>query len=189
MKIYSNGNMIEAGGGGVTMEQVDEAIDAKLDAYTPLDVYSTEENRIGTWVDGKPLYRKTYTVNTPATVTVASQKVADLPENATIINSYGIVIGTGGIAKIPAIFYGSNSFLCYVSSLFFTSGEIRLQIGHANYANRPCIITIEYTKTNDQATIELPTLLTAEPAQTISVPEYTSVASSVAEALDQNEEV
>lgn len=31
------------------------------------DVYSTDETRIGTWIDGKPLYRKAVLVNNPST--------------------------------------------------------------------------------------------------------------------------
>jgi hypothetical protein len=30
---------------------------------TPLDVYSTNETRIGTWLNGKPLYRKCFSIN------------------------------------------------------------------------------------------------------------------------------
>lgn len=41
MKIILNGEVVEAGEGGSAGE-----------------VYSVEETRIGTWIDGKPLYRK-----------------------------------------------------------------------------------------------------------------------------------
>lgn len=63
----------------MTLEQVQEAIDNKLTNYTPQEVYSTEETRIGTWIDGKPLYRKVYDNLIFPTTTGINKDILRLP--------------------------------------------------------------------------------------------------------------
>ena len=35
--------------------------------FSKSDLYSTDEKLIGVWIDGKPLYQKTYVINNPDT--------------------------------------------------------------------------------------------------------------------------
>ena len=51
------------------------------------EVYSTEEQRIGTWIDGKPLYRKVYSIDSfPNNTTL---EVPSRLTNITVRNLYG----------------------------------------------------------------------------------------------------
>ena len=54
MKIVINGESVEVNGDAVPQ-----------DSSGGGEVYSTEETRIGTWIDGKPLYRKTLVGTSP----------------------------------------------------------------------------------------------------------------------------
>lgn len=156
MKIYSNGNMIEAGCGGVTMEQVDEAIDAKLDAYTPLDVYSTEEQRIGTWIDGKPLYRRVVEGTTGSGDGQHTVLPGILSSDTEMKIMIGTLIDRHGTAIHSGYYSGSSG---YRFNLLYLSGNLYDNIGGDGFYNRPFIALLEYTKTTDKATIELPALL------------------------------
>ena len=64
----TNFNSYGSGGGGV----VDGYSTSTTDSYScnyanKLSTYSTDEIRIGTWIDGKPIYRKVYIENNPTT--------------------------------------------------------------------------------------------------------------------------
>lgn len=111
------------------------------------DMYSTEEIRIGTWIDGKPLYRTTFTTK--------FQDGAGVIPGISIqnVNIVTHIFGTlfrsdGGYIPIPsdytdgsiAIIYFNNSLVQYPN---LTSGFKPYVIG------QPMYITIEYTKTTD----------------------------------------
>lgn len=68
MKIIINGEAVEIGG-----EQAQ-------------DVYSTEEKRIGTWVDGKPLYRKVYIGG--ITITTTDKLDVQLESDSSFIDTF-----------------------------------------------------------------------------------------------------
>ena len=147
MKIYSNGKMLEVGGGS--------------GGGSSWETYSTEEQRIGTWIDGKPLYRQVYNVRTPATVnTSSSVTVAKYPTTCQFTKINALIFQEGSMAYtvLPAIFGTSN----FYAGIFLQNGDLRLMAGHKNYANQPVIVIMEYTKTTDEATIDFPTVLTPE---------------------------
>lgn len=129
MKIVINGEAVEVPGGGSAGE-----------------VYSTEETRIGTWIDGKPLYRR---------VIVLDKKISS-SSNICSISDWGPTIdaltrlsvsfkceeGSGNAYRVGpdanTVFGLSDdkeNIRCYVSSIANT---------YAFYA------FVEYTKTTDE---------------------------------------
>ena len=143
MKIYSNGKMLEVGGG------------------TAQEVYDGKEQVIGTWIDGKPLYRQVYNVRTPATVnTSSSVTVAKYPNTCQFTKINALIYQEESMAYtvIPATLGGSN----FYAAIFLNNGDLRLMAAHKDYTNRPVIVIMEYTKTTDEATIDFPTVLTPE---------------------------
>lgn len=95
MKIAINGEILEVSGGGglpegtvavkpLTQAEYDALTDEEKQAdvvYAITDdggsgdssseeIYSTEETRIGTWIDGKPLYRRVFRFTHPESVAV-----------------------------------------------------------------------------------------------------------------------
>ena len=110
------------------------------------NTYSTEEIRIGTWIDNKPIYRKTFTsIYVSANSTDYNIDISDLNiDNVISLSGTAEFIQNGSTQwralphvydriETTAIFIDSN--LLYVRSYGFTVGQ--------------CYITLEYTKTTD----------------------------------------
>ncbi len=110
------------------------------------DIYSTEEQVIGTWIDGKPLYRKTLSLTAPSTT--SSTKIANFDKTFIIKNYYGNALIAASNQLLPINFYFTNEYniATYVVN---NSGEIYMKIGSAAYENQQVTLTIEYTKTTD----------------------------------------
>lgn len=171
------GTLTISASGGVTQEELETALSTKQNTLTGTqgqvvgfdadgktvaqdggEVYSTEETRIGTWIDGKPLYRSIHYVTFPnGSVTWA--KIADAPPNVdTATRLYGIAYGLNGYtAPLPQALanYSLSIVLKYKS-------EIQLYSTNPSYYGVPAYIYLEYTKTTDQATIDLPAMLSSQ---------------------------
>ena len=109
------------------------------------EVYSTEEQRIGTWIDGKPLYRKVIdTLTLPSNATV-EYDITNL-NIATITKLYGTAsYNNGQLAKpLPFVSSGTSQIRLDVNDK-----KIRL-ITYESWSPYPSAIVIEYTKTTDQ---------------------------------------
>lgn len=108
--------------------------------------YSTAEQVIGTWTDGKPLYRKVIACTSPATLTATV--VASFDKNNIIKNYYGLCTIADSSQKVPINFYYTNA---YNIGTFITqsTGTITMKIGSEAYENQQTTITIEYTKSTD----------------------------------------
>ena len=114
--------------------------------------YSTEEQRIGTWIDGKPLYQKTITgYKTPTTTDGTSSRttidVAELYIDTAVELKGLMVTTTNGFYSMPA-FYGGKY---YGVQTYFTkdAGTIIVNNSCKAYGDLDCYITIKYTKTTD----------------------------------------
>lgn len=112
------------------------------------EVYSTEEVKIGTWIDGKPLYRKVISSTLPKVTTenVEAKKTVSIDAD----------IGTGFIETaycnkdnqmlpMPFIFTGGQVIKSYID----LNGTIILS-SNTTYTNeQPVTIIVCYTKTTD----------------------------------------
>ena len=112
--------------------------------------YSEQERIIGTWIDGKPLYRKTLNVklddNNYGDTGVPNGYIADNIKEVT--NIYGTMEYSNiGLSKIPI-----NSYIdtTHYSSFYYysTSKSLRVFLGK-DLAGLKAIINVEYTKTTD----------------------------------------
>ena len=117
------------------------------------EVYSTEEQRIGTWIDGKPIYRKVVTY-IPTDIIGEKGKIVDIFIKHNISNfkqlcnlkcvtSDGYVLPISiGSDKGTNIDFGSR--IAYVNSQ-----SICLKLINDTWGVRTWYITLEYTKTTD----------------------------------------
>ena len=117
---------------------------------TNATTYSTDEIRIGTWIDGKPIYRKTYITNE----NTGSSTVDISTLNAKEINDYNSVCyrkGTNNDYEHPyyagdddyfRVFFRTNS----ASSDYPTSIQYRIASSYSSFKIKT---TIYYTKTTD----------------------------------------
>ena len=112
------------------------------------EVYSTEETRIGTWIDGKPIYRKVYVLNSGQN----GEHMIDVPgfdvsQIDTMVRMNAIIKGiqsSGTWVQDGWNFSASNLLNFQISE-----GHMRIAHSPAFYANRPLWVILEYTKTTD----------------------------------------
>ena len=119
------------------------------------EVYSTEEQLIGTWTDGKPLYQKTL-VNNTATSGSKDLIIGTISDAETIFIVGGFYINnTSDVAAIGAVMdlntSGRNSDTRFASYTYVRpNGNVGVYYGSAT-ATTKTVATVRYTKTTDQA--------------------------------------
>ena len=80
-----------------------------LDEYlNNRDIYSTDEQIVGTWVDGKPIYRKVIDTTTPSSTNVESV-VASLTDEKSLISLNAFVYQTATQVLVPVPYYFGTS--------------------------------------------------------------------------------
>lgn len=109
--------------------------------------FSTTEREIGTWIDGKPLYQKTFTCTTPATANTETDVIDVTSLNISVCAEiWGMIyhttyenyaVWTGPISAGDCLFYSN------------TTKKIRGKLVTSNYLNEPAYVTLKYTKTTD----------------------------------------
>lgn len=113
------------------------------------NAYSTEETRIGTWIDGKPLYRKvlSYTISNADT----SYRIL-MPHNSNIIvvnidgRIMGELEGTQILFTVPT---GSVISGTFQSLLVYNNNGLAFATTNSMFVGATLYAIIEYTKTTD----------------------------------------
>ena len=105
--------------------------------------YSTDEIRVGTWVDGKPLYRKVYTgVKTPST------------SKSWVIVKDDYNIQFKNIIRIDGYMY-DGAYHClnitegtyyFHTQVVWESNRLKIKMIQNGWANKDCVVIIDYTK-------------------------------------------
>lgn len=110
----------------------------------PLFNYSTEEQVIGTWINGKPLYRKTFYFENFALQSdvITPTGISDV-ERA--VNIYGCTYN--GTYSVPINFYNAPLGSAYNHYAFFRYSDSAIWFNF--YWGTEAYITLEYTKTTD----------------------------------------
>ena len=113
------------------------------------NTYSTDEMKTGeTWIDGKPIYRKTF-VFTGITATSASLSFSSSNASETIMvdNSHSYV-STSANFSLPINMY--NSSTDYIRT-YVNSGDKKLfvEFGSVYTMSKNIYVTLRYTKTTD----------------------------------------
>ena len=115
--------------------------------------YSTNETVVGTWVDGKPIYRKVFKV--PAGFVISNSSYSEFPN--AIIKNCDLLISATFMAT-----NGLGTSTCNYSFHYATNpdGQLKALSPRNNthdsiYPNSECkgYLMVEYTKTTDKATI------------------------------------
>lgn len=111
---------------------------------TNATTYSTDEIRVGTWINNKPIYRKVLT----GTLPIGSGENVFTISNANIINFNGMVKSTyDQWWPIPSIYSEDNYRIYTYISLDRT--QLKVYCGSYFSTNSQYEIIIEYTKTTD----------------------------------------
>ena len=110
--------------------------------------YSTEEQVIGTWIDGKPLYQKSFSANSPAIVG-SEDTIATFNLSVDKIISLDLILQSGH-EFIPAGWqYQSTSYAITNVYARATATSLAMSVGVSAYTSKPVFATIQYTKTTD----------------------------------------
>lgn len=128
-------------------------------SWTPQGVpthhYSTDEQVIGTWIDGSTLYEKTIHINNGGNLNTGDNQFAHNISNfGRIINAKGNVIrGTGSLAKSMVIPYASaeNNSGWDIGIYEFNSTVGYVKVGSSyvgDYILNDCYVTLQYTKSS-----------------------------------------
>lgn len=108
--------------------------------------YSTSEQIIGIWTDGKPLYRCVISTTTPSN---NSDTVVEVLPNTFLVKRID-----GEIHQSPNNFMSVNYYYSasnYAATYYQYSPYpgIHMQVYGVSVQGKPCEIIIEYTKTTD----------------------------------------
>ena len=149
------------GGGGnadvvhLTKAEYDALPDTKLSddkIYMLIDVptdeetlvypicYSTLEREVGCWIDGKPLYQRTFDIGS-TTISYNSWTVSSIPKGDMETITHASAVNQNGKA-----FWGD-----VMTSLEVDNTYVALQCGRNNAAEIMRYVTLRYTKTTDTA--------------------------------------
>jgi len=123
------------------------------------NIYSTNEKQIGTWIDGKPLYKITIqdTIPTPSTDRTVTSKTINISAlNWEYIN----------IEEAVFIFFGANRWQSYslpystsdnsykVYTYIYSDSDLRILNNRIDYGGADVYITLYYTKTTDVSELD-----------------------------------
>lgn len=118
------------------------------------EVYSTEETRIGTWIDGKPLYRRVYEITTPSDSELNEGIYYDNASrgNIAIPWTWENIRVSGFVTDCYNFFFPLPAY--WHSGVYLSVGAVQgrslcVYCAHGNFASRPATIILEYTKTTD----------------------------------------
>lgn len=120
----------------------------------PANNYSTEEQIIGTWIDGKPLYQKTFQINLTKNNTMNKMIVLyglDLDNVNEIANYSGYVKSSGNVYWALSNYRpGTNGGEIYSIDISVDAVNKSLRVETATDRSMWSVtITIQYTKTTD----------------------------------------
>ena len=116
------------------------------------EVYSTEETRIGIWVDGKPIYRKTFLATSGSSVSAWSLVPDSVISNIDrVVNVTSTFSDENGVyANMPYLTPSRQAVTVYnTQTREGIAAGVNVHVTHAALCNRPVSVSIEYTKTTD----------------------------------------
>lgn len=117
------------------------------DYMNKLNTYKTTEQRIGTWIDGKPIYRKVFNIGTLPNST-EKKYTTDLNWTThTVIKIDGCAISSTG-AVIPINFANPISTAQMIGCRTTGTNTITVYTG-IDRTNLTGYVILEYTKTTD----------------------------------------
>lgn len=165
--IYINNNWEIVGSTAIDPENLKDSVpigaiieyegDTVPDGYEEVEdegeVYSTSEVRIGTWIDGKPLYRKVVVYKNTEIIGTKG-KIVDFGINHNISNfkqlcKLDCTLSTGNILPV-SIGSTDGTNIDFGTRIYqVDSKQINLRLINDTWGPREWYITLEYTKTTD----------------------------------------
>ncbi len=111
--------------------------------------YSTEEQIVGTWIDGRPIYEKTVLCSTPTTIpsgTYTSQTTAHGVSNIDLDARLKMFVTTGSFGNRA---WGNDNVVTTCLDITFNATVITIGSNNSVFQNKQYYVTIQYCKTTD----------------------------------------
>lgn len=146
-RVWTNGNTI-------TLPSVRRASFCLLTSnYNPTivsanTVYSENEQMIGYWKDGKPLYQKTFVITTPSSTNYAQVISTIHADCDLIVNFWGLMQGSTSNRMRNGNEIGANRGEYFD---IWADGKSIYALVDGGHTNKTAYITVQYTKTTDTA--------------------------------------
>ena len=110
--------------------------------WNPVNVYSTSEQIVGTWTDGKPIYRITF-VKDGVTGT-GEQAIGTLPRTpSTVVHMYGAYLNNAGDLWRNIPFWTTSNY--YTSPYVRSDNKVYVYFGSDMNDSKKVRLTVEYT--------------------------------------------
>lgn len=111
-----------------------------------IEDYSTNETRIGTWIDGKPLYRRVFT----GTLSSGTYRNITSSRNINkIIDAKGYFLSDNVGYTLGKTIYSGESDLKSATRVIVLNNNLRLDADYSKFGAATYEIAVEYTKTTD----------------------------------------
>ncbi len=147
--IYDENDKIDV----TTMTNRDNKFPTSLAVYNAIienNIFSQTERRVGTWINGKPLYRKV--VSIPAQTVTASLDIAHGISNlGYVVNAHGYMKYDNFSYMFGGFFQNTNNDEFYTSIISISQTNIRLAFSGSYFStlSQGGYLVLEYTKSND----------------------------------------
>lgn len=137
---------------GMTKEQIEEKLNG-------VNNYSTEEVRVGTWINDKPYYKKTYvtdimdsTSGVSNSMDISDLHIDEMVRPLEVVAMRNTTSSSGVSSKWESDSSNYNSADSYYNVFIDCQGELRFdKRGTRRYPKT--YVTIYYTKTTDTANV------------------------------------
>ena len=117
--------------------------------YTSSDEYSTDEIIVGTWIDGKPIYRKTIECNPISSASRSHYFPHGVTNIDTVINVWGTRYSQSSRDYRPIVSASYANF-DWMGSVVITQTDVLIESGSGvDSIYTSAYVTFEYTKTSD----------------------------------------
>lgn len=135
----------------MTVADMDDVVTPLPGIASRLPRYSTEEQIVGYWIDGKPIYQKTFQF---AITNVVSGTASSLEQNLSfsidkLIDEKIIALMPVHKYNIAGSLYVSNSGINQIKIYVSNQNKLILVVSDANYNNSTAYVTIQYIKSID----------------------------------------
>lgn len=108
--------------------------------------YSTDEQVVGTWIDGKPLYQKTIETQSPSELNTMVN-ICSAPTNMDkLISLDGYLYLSNSVFPVNVYVNSTNMIACWIRD---QKQSVGMRIGSDAFISVPVIVTLLYTKTTD----------------------------------------
>lgn len=116
-------------------------------------VYSTTETKVGTWIDGKPLYRKVVIIDSINSSTNGIDISAQTSNLKEFVNITGMVANkSGGYKPTNSIYVSSSGIDAQYTFQVYAVNNSVISVVYGNWWKtnfKKAYVILEYTKTTD----------------------------------------